>query len=130
VQQSVLLLLIEDEPLVALSFQDALEEAGFGICHAGNGKDAMAALEESHGDLSGIITDIRLGDGIDGWEVARHAREMKPNIPVVYTSGDSAHEHTIHGVPESVILQKPFAPAQLITAIATLINAATPHQPS
>jgi hypothetical protein len=44
-------------------------------------------------------------------------------------SGDSAHEHTVQGVPDSVMLQKPFAPAQLITAIATLLNAVPPQQP-
>jgi DNA-binding response OmpR family regulator len=129
VQQSILVLLAEDEALVAISLEDALEEAGFGILHASSGEEAVSAMDQRHEDVGGIITDIRLGDGVNGWEVARHARELKSNIPVVYMSGDSAHEHTVQGVPDSVMLQKPFAPAQLITAIATLLNAVPPQQP-
>jgi hypothetical protein len=45
-------------------------------------------------------------------------------LPVVYMSGDSAHEWSANGVPESVILQKPFVLVQLITAITTLLNQA------
>lgn len=66
---------------------------------------------------------------MDGWEVARHARELTPNFPVVYMSGDSAHEHTVQGVPESVMIQKPFAPAQLVTAMSMLLNALPLQQP-
>jgi two-component system, cell cycle response regulator CpdR len=44
---------------------------------------------------------------------------------VVYISGDSAHDWTSRGVPRSMLVQKPLAPAQLITAVATLINAQT-----
>jgi hypothetical protein len=44
---------------------------------------------------------------------------------VIYLSGDSAHEWTAQGVPGSVMLQKPFVMAQLITAITTLLNQAS-----
>jgi DNA-binding response OmpR family regulator len=74
-----------------------------------------------------MVTDIRLGEGPNGWDVARHAREVIPTMPVVYMSGDSANEHSAYGVPDSVMLQKPFATAQLVTAISTLMNAAPPH---
>jgi DNA-binding response OmpR family regulator len=124
------ILFAEDEPLIALSLQDALEQAGFRVDHVVAGADALAALETHQADLSGLITDIRLGGDVNGWVIARAARELVPHLPVVYISGDSAHEHTAHGVPDSVMLQKPFAAAQLVTAIATLLNAVPPTQPS
>ena len=40
-----------------------------------------------------LVTDINLGrDKLDGWEVARHAREIDPAFPVVYMSCDSAED--------------------------------------
>ena len=124
---TVLILLAEDERLIAAALADDLEEAGFVVRHAPTGRDALAALDEGTG-VSGLVTDIRLGEGPDGWDVARHAREVFPLIPVVYMSGDSAHEHSAYGVPDSIMLQKPFVAAQLITAITALMNA-VPAQP-
>ena len=45
-----------------------------------------------------MLTDIRLGAGPDGWSVANRARELNPDMPLVYMSGDSAHQWTEHGV--------------------------------
>jgi DNA-binding response OmpR family regulator len=66
-----------------------------------------------------LVTDINFGrEKVDGWKVARHAREIDPEFPVVYMSGDSAADWTSKGVPNSIMLSKPFAPAQLLTAIS------------
>jgi len=116
--------LVEDEYLVGLSLQDALEDGGFEVCHVLSGLEAIRVLEEAEPTVSGVITDIRLGEGPDGWAVARRAREMNTWIPIIYTSGDSAHNHAVNGVPDSLMLQKPFASAQLVTAISTLLNEA------
>lgn len=123
---SLLILLAEDEALIAMTLEDALEAAGFAVHHVVAGQDALDALEQHQDGLSGVITDIRLQGEIDGWAIARRAREMLPHIPVVYMSGDSAHEHTALGVPDSVMIPKPFAPAQIITAISALLNALPP----
>ena len=128
-EQSLLILLAEDEPLIALALQDALHEAGFATHDVITGEEALDVLDSDHQALSGVITDIKLGGKVDGWEVGRHARELVPRIPIVYISGDSGHEHTAMGVPESLMLQKPFAPAQLITAISSLLNALPPQPP-
>ena len=64
--------------------------------------------------------------GIDGWEVAQQAREIDPQFPVVYMSGASAADWPSKGVPKSIMLEKPFAPAQLLTAVSQLLNAGTP----
>ena len=125
-----LILLAEDEALIALDVQEALEVAGFAVLHVFGGDDALAAINEHGAKLAGVITDVRFGEKVDGWKVGRKARELLPLVPIIYISGDSAHEHTSRGVPESVMLQKPFAPAQLVTAIAALLNAVPPPQPS
>lgn len=74
-----------------------------------------------------LVTDINLGrNKLEGWEVARHVREIDPAFPVVYMSGDSAEDWASKGVPNSIMLAKPFAPAQLVTAVAQLLNAGSP----
>jgi len=118
-----LLILVEDEPLIRTVLASALEDGGYRLMEFGNGGEAIDAIERGE-QVSGVITDIRLGSGPDGWEVGRHARHRFPNVAVVYMTGDSAADWTAEGVPNSVLLQKPFATAQIITAVSTLLNVA------
>jgi CheY-like chemotaxis protein len=118
------ILLVEDEPLILLIAQDALEAGGFAVVPVHLASEALSVLDDQIAELSGLVTDIRLPGGADGWEIARHARELRSNLPVVYTTADSASEWPAQGVPNSVVLQKPYAPAQLLTAISALVTAA------
>jgi CheY-like chemotaxis protein len=77
-----------------------------------------------------LVTDIRLPGGSDGWEIARHARELKLDLPIVYTTADSAAEWPVRGVPNSVVVQKPYAAVQLLTVISTLLTAADTNRTS
>jgi CheY-like chemotaxis protein len=73
------------------------------------------------------VTDINLSrDKLSGWEVARRAREINPDFPVIYMSGDNAEDWASKGVPHSIMLAKPFASAQLVTAVSQLLNVGTP----
>lgn len=119
---SVAVLVVEDEFLIAEDLRDHLVEAGFEVELARTGADAVAALESAKPSFAGLITDVRLADHVKGWEVAHRARELNPNIPVVYVTGDSAHEWGAEGVPKSVLIPKPFAAAQVVTAISNLLN--------
>lgn len=125
-----LLLLVEDEPLIRTMLAEALEDGGYALAEAENGEKAIAELNSTKGFV-GLITDIRLGPGLSGWEVARKARQGAPGIAVVYVTGDSAGDWVAEGVPNSVLLQKPFAGAQVTTAISNLLNAVdiSPTQP-
>jgi DNA-binding response OmpR family regulator len=73
-----------------------------------------------------LVTDIDLTGRVDGWEVARATREIDPAFPVIYMTGAAADQWAVQGVPNSVLLIKPFAPAQLVTAISQLLNAGSP----
>ena len=116
-----LLFLVEDEELVLITVETALQDAGYAVRAAREGEEAMALLEAEGADFSALITDVNLGD-VNGWEVARRARELQPKLPVVYVTGDSAHEWASQGVPHSVLVEKPFAPAQIVTAVSNLLN--------
>lgn len=121
-----LLLLVEDEALIAHALEDALLEAGFEIRTVHDGASALQAVEDNPDQFSALLTDIRLPkNGPDGFDLAHRARELSPTIGVVYMSGDSAIDWASKGVPKSIMLQKPFAIAQLVTAVATLLNEQT-----
>jgi DNA-binding response OmpR family regulator len=120
-------LIVEDDHLVQSVVEEALKEGGFEVVIASTGEHAAELLDSAERGYRALVTDINLGrDKLDGWEVARHAREIDPEFPVVCMSGDSAEDWASKGVPHSIMLTKPFAPAQLVTAVAQLLNGGTP----
>lgn len=114
-------LVVEDESLIRLNLVDILETGGFTVLEESSGSEGIAAIDARE-QLCGLITDISLGSGVDGWEVARHARARFPDLAVIYITGDSAAQWSAQGVPRSLVLQKPFADAQVISAISGLLN--------
>ncbi len=122
-ENAILLLIVEDEQIIRELLSVALEDDGYEVMVAETGEEAVALLDK-HKNARGVITDVRLGGKrkLSGWDVARHARELNPDIAVVYMSGDSASEWTAQGVPKSVMVAKPFAMSQISTAIANLLN--------
>lgn len=119
---AITVMLFEDEPLVAMFVREALESEGFEILRCADPGAAEQAILESIETAAALVTDVRLGEGLTGWEFARLARERSPDLPVVFISGDSAVDHSAQGVPGSIMIQKPFVAAQLITALANLLN--------
>lgn len=124
-ENAVLILVVEDEPAIRDLLNMALEEDGYEVLIAESGEDAVKLLDK-HRQTRGVITDVRLGGKrkMSGWDVARHAREINPDIAIVYMSGDSAVNWAVEGVPKSVMVVKPFAMAQISTALASLLNEA------
>ena len=122
VETSILILLAEDDLRVLESMQETLEHGGYSVQAATSGEEAIQLIWHLEQPFSGLVTDIHLGPGPNGWDVARTARERYPDLPIVYMTGDSALEWTSQGVPKSILLQKPIAAAQLVTAISTLLN--------
>lgn len=121
------ILVVEDDHLIQGIVTEALTTAGFEIVVASSGEQGIELLDSSGEKFRALVTDINLGrDKLSGWEVARHAREINPDSPVVYMSGDSAEDWASQGVPHSIMLAKPFAPAQLVTAVCQLLNIGTP----
>ena len=120
------ILIIEDDEAIQSLVEDALTEGGFEPAIAPSGEEAVTLLKGRTANYRALVTDITLRGRIDGWEVARQAREIDPQFPVVYMSGASAEDWASKGVPNSIMLSKPFAPAQLVTAVSNLLNTGTP----
>jgi CheY-like chemotaxis protein len=117
----VLILVVEDDALIAMELEAALHEGGYATSTEASGEAAIAKLE-SEPTIRALITDINLLKETSGWDVAKRARELFPDLPVVYVTSAAAEEWTSQGVPKSILISKPFAPTQITTAISQLLN--------
>ncbi|MFZ5721852.1 MAG: response regulator [Pseudomonadota bacterium] len=116
----VLVLAVDDDVLILDLIQTTLTDAGYSVVTATEGDEALELLEGMASEIDGLVTDVNLGDAAaTGWRVARRARELIPNIPVVYVSGDSEADWPVHGVPESILLSKPLASSEVVVALAS-----------
>jgi DNA-binding response OmpR family regulator len=120
------ILVVEDDQEIQGVVEEALSEGGFEVAIAASGEEAVTLLIGDKSQYRAVVTDIGLRGRSDGWEVARRAREINPDFPVVYMSGKYADDWASKGVPNSIMLAKPFAPAQLVTAVSQLLNTGTP----
>ncbi|MGE9008826.1 response regulator [Leptospira interrogans] len=124
--QAVTILVVEDDQLIQAMVEDALSDGGFKSAITTSGEEAIALLQGDESQYRAVVTDINLLGRLNGWQVARAAREADPAMPVVYMTGTHEGEWASKGVPNSVLLTKPFAPSQLVTAISNLLNTGTP----
>ncbi len=119
------ILVVEDDHSVQSIVEEALSDGGFEPAIAASGEEAVTLLKGNKRKYRALVTDINLLGKMAGWEVAKLAREIDPAFPVVYMTGANADEYGSHGVPNSILLTKPFAPAQLVTAVSQLLNSGT-----
>jgi DNA-binding response OmpR family regulator len=122
----LVIMVVEDDPAIQILVEDALDEGGFEPAIAASGEEAVTLLRGNRSHYRALVTDINLLGKLDGWEVAKQAREIDPAFPIIYMTGAAADQWASHGVPNSILLTKPFAPAQLITAVSNLLNCGTP----
>ncbi len=125
-QDLPVVLVVEDDLLLQTLIEEALGDGGFEPAITASGEEAITLLQGHKGKYRALVTDINLQGKMDGWQVAQRAREIDPEFPVVYTTGTVAADWASKGVPNSIMLSKPFAPAQLLTAVSNLLNSGTP----
>ena len=119
------ILVVEDDEQVQTVVEDALIEGGFEPAIAPSGEEAVTLLRGNKGNYRALVADIGLRGRMDGWEVAKRAREIDPEFPIVYMTGIGKDEWGLRAVPNSILMTKPFAPAQLVTALSELLNSGT-----
>lgn len=114
------ILLVEDEVLIAEMIEEALEDRGFQVRSAHTDRSAYDILEGEARAFTVLIADINLGAGSSGFDVARRARELHPELKVIYITGHAAHMGKM-GVTGSVMFPKPFYPDELADRVADLV---------
>ena len=115
-------LVVEDETLVLFTLEAELTRAGFEVVMASDPAGARARLDEEGAELSGLVVDLNLSAEESGFDVSRHARDIKPDIAVIYISGNNPSQWEDQGVKDSVFLAKPVLSAEVAKALQTLIG--------
>ena len=78
------ILVIEDDQMIQSLVEDALSDGGFEPAIAASGEEAVTLLKGDKTKYRALVTDINLSGTMDGWEVAKQAREIDPEFPVIY----------------------------------------------
>lgn len=100
-------LLVEDEFLISDMVAEVLAEHGFQVHAVAMARDALRHLT-CGAPCDVLFTDINLPGGIDGARLAQLARELRPNLPVVYASGLIGAVEQLNAVPGSTFVPKPY----------------------
>jgi PAS domain S-box-containing protein len=107
---------------VAVSY---LEELGLKVLHAQDGPAALAILEQTP-DVDLLVTDVMMPGGMDGVELARRARQLRPDMRVVYSTGYSsaALAEQRGATVDGPVLAKPYRRAEFLGAIRRVFEPA------
>ena len=119
--ESPVLLVVEDDFLVRLTLVDALSDGGFEVLEAADAKEALTLVCDRD-DISAMLTDINLPGGSDGFALARAARVIRPQLPVVYASGRYGGAEDGQAVDGSRFLAKPFTPSLAAAVLHDMIG--------
>ncbi|MDM0078612.1 PAS domain S-box protein [Variovorax sp. J2P1-59] len=114
-------LLVEDDPEIRSVVGSFLASMACEVTECANGEEAMHTLA-SNQDIDLLLTDILLGVGARGTELANAAHVLRPKLPVLLMSGYSGE--LLHESEGRELLRKPFTRADLEHAMARVTNAA------
>ena len=106
-------LLVEDEPLILLSAAELLSSEGFEVLLASSTDKAAAILEERP-ETGLVVTDINLGEGSTGIELAWQLSRTRPHVRVILISGQQRPARDQYPA-EAIFLTKPYAPGALVS---------------
>jgi PAS domain S-box-containing protein len=108
------ILIAEDDPFVRSSVILRVEALGYKVVAAVNGDDALLKLR-TNPKIDMLFTDIVMPGGMSGWELADLARQIRPGLPIVYSSGYALESLVKQGraPAQSIILTKPYRRAEL-----------------
>ena len=117
-------LIVDDEYFIREVAISMVEEWGHVVLSADSFEDAMLHLS-SIGRIDALITDIHLSTArLGGFELAQQARNLRPDLPVLYLSGlPLTDANTALLVDRGQFLAKPYSQDQLQTAVQMLLEA-------
>lgn len=115
-------LLVEDEPMICDIAAEALVEQGFEVRAVSTALEALGYLM-SGSPIDVLFTDVNLPGGMDGEALAQRARELRPDLPVMYTSGRRSTIESLDPVEGSMFVAKPYNPFDIGPLLEYLVAA-------
>jgi PAS domain S-box-containing protein len=114
------ILLVEDDPTVLALTYDVLAGLGYRVATATNAAEALEQVQADT-EIDLLFTDVVMPGGVSGLGLARAARELRPNLRVLLTSGFVGEDRAIDG-REFPLLDKPYEAAVLATTLRKLLD--------
>lgn len=115
-------LIVEDEAQVCELLSEVLADEGFDPDCVQSDEGAYRLLRARRGHAC-MIVDVNLGSGTTGYDVARFARRLDPELAVIFVSGQSSEQsYRKHGVPGSLFVAKPFTADELMEPVRRLVG--------
>ncbi len=117
------ILVVDDEPAIRLLIAELLEDLGYVVLQAERGADALTILQ-SKAAIDLLITDVGLPGGMNGRQVADAARDVRPDLKILFVTGYAENAALAHDTlePGMHVLPKPFAIAELIGRVTELLE--------
>jgi DNA-binding response OmpR family regulator len=114
------ILIVDDEPKITRLVRDYLENAGFGVTIARDGREALMRARTERPDL--IVLDLGL-PGIDGLDVTRALRR-DTGLPIIMLTARAAEADTVVGLELGAddYVTKPFSPRELVARVRAVLR--------
>ena len=113
-----MLIVVEDDDGVRVLVEELLLDRGYNVITAQTGAEGLDRIRREP-RLSLVITDIRM-PGIDGWELARRATEMRADVKVLYITGYPGEQRP-DDAPAGPLLRKPWRAGEFYQCLEQLI---------
>lgn len=112
------ILIVEDEDLVRTLLSEALQAQGFIVSGAASADDALSQLDDDGIDL--LMTDIQLLGARDGLDLARTVRSRRPDLPIIFTTGQPERMVAWPVGVSDIFIAKPYRPSEVCAAARML----------
>ena len=113
---------VEDDDLVLAMATEVLESSGLAVSAFTAAEDALGrAFMDLPFDV--LFTDIDLAGPMNGWELAEAIREMRPDVPIICTSGRSYGDEVLRSIANLVFVPKPYSPVGICALIQSMVMA-------
>ncbi|NLY94814.1 MAG: response regulator transcription factor [Myxococcales bacterium] len=121
------ILLVEDDPALALGLGDALEFEGFRVLNASTGSEALQLARENRPDC--IVLDLMLPD-MNGYQVCEQLREDAITTPIMMLTARSQESDKIRGLDAGAddYVTKPFSVGEVLARVRALLRRADPRR--
>ena len=108
-------LVVEDEPLVAVAVSEDLSEQGYDVLIASNADEAIHLLETTT-DIRTVFTDIEMPGSMNGLKLAAAVRDRWPPVNIIITTAKK-RPRSEQMPARCVFIAKPYLPEQVLNAM-------------
>ena len=117
-------LVVDDDPDVLLVAATLLGDQGYTVLEASSGAEAMQVMR-ANSEIAVLFTDILMPGEVDGFELAHQAKQLRPALRVIYTSGYIEQiPWGEKGIGYGPLLPKPWRKEQLLDVVRSMLDGA------